>query len=244
MIYLFPIGGRGNRTQEHGKWKPFINVSGKYIFEHALSSIRFKCDDEIIFISARPVLPTWSEDVLKSVLDNIPVHRYEVIILDEVQSGPALTVYNGLKKSKFTRDTDNVHIINIDQIIEYDYFELSEPSGIIPVWFNSTGKSCYVEVEKNEPLVTRIREKEMISFLASSGVYIFNSIETLNKSIEWGINTPEVWKKSNDSTEELFIGPCMNYLIQNHKVWATATSKKIDLGSSNQIAKFNENRIW
>lgn len=239
MIYIFPIGGLGTRTQELGQWKPFITVNGKYVFEHALSGFNFKRDDEIIFISAKPVLPTCGEDILKSILDNIPVHRYEIIVLDDVQAGPALTVYNGLKKSKYVRNNENVHIINIDQEVEYDYFELTGNTGIIPVWFNSTGKSCYVELAANEPRVIRIKEKEMISFFASSGVYIFSSIDVLFKSVEWGIETPGAWRETNVG-KELFIGPCMNYLVDKGSVWATTTRKKIDLGSTTLIQKYTK----
>lgn len=241
MIYIFPIGGKGKRTQTIGKWKPFIKIQDKYIFEHTLDDLSFTENDSIIFITAKEVIPDWGVVELKRKLSTLNIKQYEIIILDEVQPGPALTVYNGLKQSKI-EFKENIHIINIDQIIKYDSFELTECSGIMPLWFNSTGKSCYVTINKDKPTINHIKEKELISYYASSGVYIFNSLETLNKSIEWGINNSNIWVKSKDyDYTELFIGPCMTYLIiNNYDVWATTTYKKIDLGSSEQIINFKK----
>lgn len=239
MIYIFPMGGRGKRTQELGQWKPFIEVQGKYMFEYAVSDINFTDDDTIIFITAKPVIPDWGEKVLNQRLKN-RIKNYEVIILDEVQAGPGMTIYNGLKKSKKIKHDENIHIINVDQSIKYQSFELTEPGGIMPVWFNSKGNSCYVKLMDDKPLIINIKEKELISFHASSGVYIFSSLEILNKSIEWGIMNKSIWTVSSGyNTEELFIGPCMSYLIENNfPVWATTTYKKMDLGTSNELKNY------
>lgn len=237
MIYIFPIGGKGKRTQKLFKWKPFIKINSKYIFEYALEDINFTEKDTIIFISAKSVIPEWGEKVLTSKLSKLKIKKFEIVILDEVQPGPALTVYNGLKKIN-VNNNENIHIINVDQSIKYESFELSKPSGIMPIWFNSKSNSCYVKISDKEPIITEIKEKEMISFYASSGVYIFSSLYILNKSIEWGINNPSVWKQSKGyDYQELFIGPCMTYLIQRKDsiLWASSTYKKIDLGSLKEI---------
>lgn len=244
MNYIFPIGGLGKRTRKLGRHKAFIDINGRPLFEYTLDKIQFKQKDTVTFIGAKKTVPNNGRNLFFDYFKRRDLDlSLEFIVLDKVQPGPALTVLEGLNHSTLPFN-DNVHIINIDQQIIYEYHKISKDDGMMPLWFNDKGSSCYAEVQLKDihSSITRIKEKEMISTLASSGVYIFGSKSLLVKCLRWGYERPEIWKNSKGyDYKELFIGPCMNYIIHSgNNVFPTTTYQKIDLGSTSQIKKFKK----
>ena len=100
-------------------------------------------------------------------------------------------------------------VINCDQIIDFDLPKINRTYQIlIPVYFDSSGKSSYVNINKKGQ-ITGIFEKKIISYYASSGVYIFSSTELLKRYFKK--------LKIKEISKELFISDIINNYLVNEK---------------------------
>ena len=95
------------------------------------------------------------------------------------------------------------------------------------------GNSSYVKFDKNSKIV-EIKEKKLISFYASSGVYIFGSTKLLKDLFN-------KYKKKNN-LKEINLSDVINYYLKINKFYAEPinTFLKIDLGDIKNIKKFTK----
>lgn len=239
--FIIPMGGRGRRTAELGSFKPFIKINGKTILRRCLDSLPIKQDDVVVLITAKPLLSDdFQEYFLNLGREFESLATIYCVILPEVANGPAMTVYHGLKQLEHISLPGQVHVVNVDQEVEYEQKELSENDAAMPLWFNNKGASCYVVLDESLTKIIKIKEKQLISAYASSGVYIFGSMNLLLDAIESCLHDLKcrVNVNSKDYPEgELFIGPCINYVTTIGTVYPLTTYKKIDLGSTEAIKK-------
>ena len=234
--WIFPIAGKGTRTQEHGKFKPFIDIQGKTMIERCLDNLRskFSPEDEFYFVTTQAFEEEFNvTKTLKSILSE---YKVNVIVVIATPRGQALSVR--IAVNEIENDNPCI-IINCDQLT---LFDLPDPIRklcvYMPIYFTNHGKSCYVNIDIENDTICDIQEKELISNYASSGTFIFGSTQLLRESITW------YYEKSND-TDELYLGPCINYVAQYLDVpWEPAyvipitTYMKIDLGTDEQIEKY------
>lgn len=238
------MAGYGKRCLELGDFKPFIKINDKTIFEYCISNLDIQKNDKLVLVTSVESSPKDCEDTFNKICKHDFIH----ISLSEVKKGPALTVYSVLSDIKtFVKNYQDyqVHVVNTDQIIKYENINFKGEGCAMPIYFNNHGSSCYVNLDRKFTRISEIKEKKLISGYASSGVYIFSSIDYLNKCIEWGIkNREDLSEVSFGYTEpELFLGPCMNYAIGCvDPVYALTTYCKIDLGSTRAI-KENKNNL-
>jgi len=236
------MAGYGRRSSELGTFKPFIQVGDREIFKHCIDGLGVLSDDTVLCILSKETAPDGAAAHISDYFIKIGITDVTVVKLDEVPDGPALTVRDGIVKaieSGYKFKDGQTHVVNIDQIISYKNIELSERECAMPLYFNNTGASCYVELSDDFKTITDIKEKKLISAFASAGAYAFGSIRLLLDCIEWGVRNPESWVTApNYDTKELFIGPCMKYAILNGMVcYPVGVESKIDLGSTNAINK-------
>lgn len=240
MNWIFPMAGYGKRSSGLGSFKPFIEVGGKKIYQHCIDGLKISTSDRVLCILSEETAPEYAKSEIVSYFESIGLYNVHVSILKSVPPGPALTVLTGTEQavsSGFRFSAGPVHVVNIDQIISYQSVELAPTESAMPLYFNNLGSSCYVQLSDDFSKITSIREKEMISGHASSGAYLFGSIDLLVNSIEWGIGQENAWITSPGySTKELFIGPCMNYgILAGWACYPLSTHTKIDLGSTKTI---------
>jgi len=233
MIWIFPIAGDGTRTKEYGKFKPFIEAAGKKIIEWCFLGIKEKVakEDELIFITTRSFENEFSvnKNIGNILRKNIFNNAYHVVLADKTPQGPAASVY--LSKD-LLKEKEPCTVINADQFIQYKHKEdLKEDEAYLPIYFNTTGRSSYVEIADGK--ITKIYEKEMKTHYASAGVYVIGSSGLLIKALEYAF--------ANDlkNNNEFYIGPALNYIIDNGgTIYPIETSAKYDLGNVQGIQTF------
>ena len=103
----------------------------------------------------------------------------------------------------------------------------------LPLHFNTHGNSSYAHLDKKCKIV-KIVEKKLISFYASSGVYIFGSTKILKDSFK-------KFKKENTTSEINMSNIINNYIkIQKLKAEPLLTFFKYDLGNIESIKNFKK----
>lgn len=233
MNWVLPIAGKGKRVRSLGSFKPFIKIHNKKIIEWFFLGIKHKLNknDKIYFITTLEFEKSHQFSLnIKKILKNLHLNNsYTIKFLDNTPNGPALSVKQVL--SELIKDKPCI-VINCDQVIDFHLPKNIESSKIfIPIYFDSSGKSSYVRVNK-KGYIANIYEKKMISCYASSGVYIFGSTKILN----------ECYKIHNSrfASKELYMSQIINNYLEYKKEKAIplSTIMKYDLGNIHDISSF------
>ena len=236
--WIFPIAGLGTRTKKHGQYKPFIDIAGKTMIERCIDNLRskFSSEDEFYFVTTDAFNKEFDvERKLFSLLQNFKI---KTVILPATPPGQAYSV----KAAVDVIENDNMCIvINCDQLTLFDIPQIRLIDVAMPLYFTNHGKSCYVSIDEANNNIIDVREKLMVSYHASSGTFIFGSKQILGECIYYGIDHEKEFQVNN----ELYLGPCINYLIKywdapwdKPKVIPVTTYMKIDLGTDEQIDKY------
>ena len=232
--WIFPMAGKGKRTREFGDFKPLIEISGRYLFEWMLLSVRNnKCeDDRLIFVTSSHFERRMTPTLLQRVLERVEIEpsNTELLITPGTPPGPAATVYAA---EGLVAGGRPVVVVNCDQFIDFTLPAFSSGVfGLLPVYVQFGHKSSFVEVG-SDGRVIKIVEKENISNIASAGVYAVRSGKALMEAIERQ-------EHSNHRVNgEFYVGPSLNYLIdQGHEMYPVPVRAKYDLGDSPSIRFF------
>jgi NDP-sugar pyrophosphorylase family protein len=140
-------------------------------------------------------------------LPSVPVNIVEV---DELTEGPASTVW--LTKPYLNPDLPVV-VANSDQYIDADlsgfYDRVSDPgyANVILCMEDSDQKWSYVR-QSSEGLVEEVREKEVISNLATVGIYGFGSATVMLEAFQ------EMFSAKDSTLGEYYVAPSYNYIIK------------------------------
>lgn len=232
MIWVFPMAGLGTRVRELGRFKPFVPVLGKPVLRWCLDGLGddIAPTDKCVFVTTKAFE---AEFGVRAALDAIFEARghqgpVELVLADDTPPGPAASVH--LSAPHLDPDSP-VTVVNCDQLIHYDTRELGPDEGLLPVYVNPTGSSSYVTIENG--LVTGIYEKELVSYYASAGVYALGRSADLIGAIEHAFSADLRHKG------EFYVGPALNWLIeQGRRFYPGRVSAKHDLGTANEIARF------
>lgn len=234
MIWILPLAGKGTRTNTLSEFKPFVNVNNKTIIEWFFIGIKnkIKKGDNIFFITTNYFEKKF--DFKRKIKLILKKKKIKVKIffkfINETPNGPAYTVYsiyNEIKKSK-----EPCIVINSDQYIDFEFPKIIKETEIyLPIHFNNHGNSSYVKIDKKGKIL-RILEKKLISNYASSGAYIFGSVNLFKKIIRF----IKIIKIKN----EINMSELINiYLKKNNKCGNTlSTLAKYDLGNVKDVKNF------
>lgn len=208
MIIVIPLGGIGQRFKDLGytKPKPLITVMGKPILFWLLDNLYLESHpDTKIIIPYNSELSRYNfEDLLRHHYD----FRFKFVNIDKKTTGAVETILIGLQDE----DTNDAMIC-----LDGDNFYF-EP--ILDIWNKDNQIFCfddhsqdaiysYLELDPDNQFVSRIKEKEKISSLASSGAYGFKSIKEFKKYAVECLEQP---------TAEHYTSHLIQLMIQNgHK---------------------------
>lgn len=236
MNWIFPIAGKGKRTLNLGKFKPFIEINNRKILDWCIQGIKnyVKNKDNLYFITTKKFETRFSvkKKIRKILIKNGIKSSVLFVILKKTPKGPGFTVKNSLQ---YIKNNKPCAIINSDQYICFDIPRKIYSNKIyLPIYFNTHGKSSYVQINKNFE-INKIVEKKQISFYGSSGVYIFGSSNLLKFSYK--IFDSNILKK-----RELNMSDIIDYLIKKYKtkVYPINTFCKFDLGDLSSIKEFKK----
>ena len=236
MIWIFPMAGYGSRTMKYGEFKPLIQICKGYsILKTCLSGIKemIKADDELIFITTAGQNKKHNvvENIEKLLVDlNLKV-KLKIVLLKETPKGQALTIKNAINKINYNQVDKPCLVINPDQLIFFDLNSIEKSKCSVGIYFNTKPSSCFYDLEIENRNIKQIKEKSKISHYASSGVFYFKSVASLNDCIKWAEDT----KRFHNG--ELFLGPCMQFF---NDLSYFQTLVKFDLGNENSIELFKK----
>ena len=208
MKIIIPMAGRGSRFKNNGYLlpKPFIDVDGQPMISMVIDNLKPQSINyEFIFIALKEHVDNYFlEDILKDKLEN-----FKLVIIDDVTDGAAQTV---LKASHLFDTDENALIANCDQFIDIDIekylLNINVSSyGDIQCMYANSPKWSYIEYSDN--YVKKVVEKEVISDVATTGLYWFKSgklcIKYLKKLVANNIK----------SKGEFYVAPAYNLLIED-----------------------------
>lgn len=204
---LVPMAGLGNRfvTAGYRTLKPMLPVHGMPLIELVLRNLGAKQASKVIVVIKKE--DNLFEAVMK-ISEKIGIN-IEIFQLDKLSDGPADTCH----AARGSLDMGQPLVIaNSDQYLDApitEYFkELEENkfSGMILAMEDSDPKWSFVRID-NEGSALEVREKKVISNLATCGVYGFARAQDF-------IMGYELMREAGDRTNgEFYVAPIYNYLI-------------------------------
>jgi dTDP-glucose pyrophosphorylase len=202
-------------------------VGGQPLFSWALKGLPSGLASELTLITSRKVADDPSFE--RCIRDFVPRKlKLTVEVLGEPTSGQAETVLLGTRK---TDSNKGLLIFNCDTYISDDFpREFGEYDGLLGSFKSENPGMSYLQTEGNR--VIRTVEKEVISDVASTGLYYFA--------------TKEIFQKAYFDTKHLkesYVAPIYNSMIRkNLNVGYFMTQTVIPLGTSQDIESFQLNR--
>ncbi len=204
---VIPMAGRGSRFANAGYKlpKPLIPVHGVPMIRLVLENIRPERQHRFIFICQNEHLRDFS--LAEQLRRWAP--GAEVIGINEVTEGAACTV---LLAREFIDNDDGLMIANSDQYVDTDINPyLSDQDargldGLIMTMPAADPKWSFVGIDDNG-FVTRVVEKEVISNIATVGIYNFA------KGCDYVRSAEAMIDKNLRVNNEFYVAPVYNELI-------------------------------
>lgn len=206
---VIPMAGLGSRFSQAGYPvpKPLIEIHGIPMYRVVVDNLIHESVASLIILCPKKWGLSNKIFELGSAY-GVPVNVVEVEGLTE---GPASTVW--LAKPYLNPDLPVV-VANSDQYIDADLSEfydgVSGPSSacVILCMEDSDKKWSYVR-QSSEGLVEEVREKQVISNLATVGVYGFSSAAVMLGAFQ------EMFSAKDSTLGEYYVAPAYNYIIKH-----------------------------
>lgn len=224
MQILIPMAGRGQRFNRYPSPKPLIDVHGKPMILKVLENIGLS--GNYIFLVLKDHL-----DLLKPILPG------KIITVDTVTEGAACTCL--LAKDLINNDMPLL-IANCDQIMEWDSdrfmcYASGDMDGCILTYTSNSPKNSFAKVNR-WGIVTRVAEKQVISDIATCGVYYWSRGSYMVDSCE------KMIAKNIRCNNEFYLCPSYNEMIEDGlivKVWHV--DKHWPIGTPEDLEFYLEN---
>lgn len=205
------------------------------------------------YITTKPLLPIGSRSMIELVIENLDSHDVSKIVLVALidsrtsQLDELIAKYQGRLTIKYISkvtggpaetcslvidqiDLESPLVIaNSDQYLDFDFassfssLQNEGVSGAIWAMRDNHPKWSYVQVDEIM-MATQVKEKEVISELATCGVYGFN------KAKDFLDGYRKMVAMDDKTNGEYYVAPVYNYLIAEGK-----KIKVIDLGEVNKV---------
>ena len=236
MKLILPMAGNGQRFFDAGYDlpKPLIDIKGKPMFARVIENL-WVINAQLTCIVRQDHVNDYEID--KRILEHYP--DANIIIIPGTTEGAACTV----RLATNVLGGEPMIVANCDQLMRWDPKEFYEkidtnlyPGGLIPVFTpnHNEPKHSYCEVDKYGNLL-QLKEKEIISDIATVGVYYFGD------ESKW-IKAHEKQMDANDRTNnEFYLAPTYNYLEEN--VGIHRIDEMIGMGTPEELNEF-KNSIW
>src|SRR5699024_4401249 len=205
------MAGRSSRFFEAGFTKPKFQLElwGRPILDWVLLGFKqYFITDEFLFIA----LDEYDNiDFIHNRCEVLGVRNYEIVVLADVTSGQATTVFEGIQN---VRLDEELFIFNADSFkINFVKAEYTHDSaGGLDVFLGEGTHWSFIEPGPMNTVV-RTTEKVRISPYCSDGLYYFRTRELFELGYSLGANA------TLKTTGETYIAPIYNHLIEkNHPV--------------------------
>jgi hypothetical protein len=208
-MIVIPFAGLSQRFKDAGYQKPkyMLDLDGITVFEKSVMSFQnFFSSEEFIFIGL-DLGNTYF--FVNDCASRLGIKNFKIVLLKNATKGQAETVYLGLKSLNFNQPTKLI-IFNIDTFrLNFTLLPIEKTfDGYLEVFEGSGLNWSYVLPQfENKILVECTAEKEIISNLCCSGLYVFSNHLDFFEAFEH-------YSKNNIFVKgEIYIAPLYNYLI-------------------------------
>ena len=238
MKLILPMAGNGQRFFDDGYDlpKPLIDIKGKPMFVRVIENLWLGDNIKPWCIVRQDHVNEYEID--KRILEHYP--DAHIIIIPGTTEGAACTV----RLATNVLGGEPMMVANCDQLMLWDPKEFYEkiesnlhPGGLIPVFEpnHNEPKHSYVDVNAYDELLV-LKEKEIISNLATVGVYYFGD------ESKW-IKAHEEQMKQNDRTNnEFYLAPTYNYIKESVGIFRV--DKMIGMGTPEELNEFKNSEWW
>ena len=210
MNILITMAGAGTRFAKVGykEPKPFIDVAGTPMIKRVVDNINLK--GKYIFIVQEAHLEQfpYMKQKLQELHDDV-----EIVTIDQLTEGAACTA---LLARDLINNQEPLLICNSDQCVDWDsghfikYITKNNFDGAIPYFLSDSPKHSYSQINYTTKLITQVAEKQVISNLATVGIYYWRQgnmfVECAEQMIADNIRF----------NNEFYICPVYNTLIHRH----------------------------
>jgi len=237
---IIPMAGHGKRFKDVGISKPkfMIEVRNKTLFEWSLDSLPVEISRKIIFICLEEHEKEFNvSKFIKNIMkEKYPKINYELIYLEKTTRGQVETV---LHAKQLIYSENPLIIYNIDTHfistrLKSKILTLKNQNidGMLGCFTSDDENLSFVEINE-KGLVKRVREKEKISSLASTGLYVFSNVRQFVKAAETMI------KNDRRVKDEFFVSEIYNILLKSGKKFEIDIAEEfIPFGTPEDIKKF------
>lgn len=232
---VIPMAGRGSRFSSVGYTlpKPLIEVNGKPMIQVVVENLNI--DGNYIFIAQKDHDEKFN--VVEKLRNIVP--GCKVILIDGVTEGAACT---SLLAKEYINNDLPLLIANSDQYLEWDSNEFlycasaDGVDGCISTFFNNSPKWSYVRMDGDNHFVAEVREKDVISNEATTGIYYWKHGSEYVRYAEMMIN------KNIRVNNEFYICPVYNEAIEDgKKITIKRCTKMWGIGVPEDLNYFLEN---
>jgi UDP-N-acetylglucosamine diphosphorylase / glucose-1-phosphate thymidylyltransferase / UDP-N-acetylgalactosamine diphosphorylase / glucosamine-1-phosphate N-acetyltransferase / galactosamine-1-phosphate N-acetyltransferase len=228
---LIPMAGAGSRFSSAGYHlpKPLVDVAGLPMIGRVIDNLG--TNHHYWFVVQKGVWAEYSVELTR-VANMCDHHTF--LLVDGVTEGAAQTC---LVAERMLDPEQSVMIANCDQIQNWqphhfhDWFEKTPSDGTIITFNSDSTKNSYVTVDE-QGWVTQAREKEVISNLATTGVYVWRKAKNFVKAAHQMINS------NTRVNNEFYVCPIYNFNIEmGHQIntyhidqhWPTGTPEDLNI---------------
>ena len=210
---VIPMAGEGSRFSKAGYVtpKPFLPINGEPMIAQVIRNLTPAFSHKFLLICKEEHETAFDLHSTVAALGS-PI---EIISTPTTTRGASETVL--LAEDYIARDQPRM-IANSDQLVEFsidDYLEASQDvDGLIMTLHSADPKWSYAKTDKNG-LVLEVREKEVISTEATTGIYNFKVAKSFIDSAKRQISLDQ------KTMGEFYVAPIYNDLISKGKVVKT-----------------------
>jgi dTDP-glucose pyrophosphorylase len=231
MNIVFPMAGEGRRFREAGYREPkmLIQAAGRPMLYWALASLTPYVEiDRAVFICLREHVETYPlESTIRAYCPNAGI-----AVLDKITGGQAQTV---LAAGPLLNEEEPLLIYNCDTYMRMgrDLFSgIRGADGVIPVFRSQDPGFSYAQADETGR-VLQVREKEVISEHATTGLYHFAAARLFLDAAEEAIG------RRSTHNGEYYVAPLYNDLIRKgYSIRIAQVESCFPIGTPAQLQAF------
>ena len=208
---VIPMAGLGSRFVQEGYAipKPILPIGNLRMIEVVLQNLTSRHVEKVVIVTKTEISAASS---LPHLVSQYPF-EVKIILIEETTEGPATTCVlakNFLNMNNPLVIANSDQFLDIDMEFEYDRWNSSTTDGIIWAMEDDSPKWSYVRTDA-EGYAQEVREKMVISNLATCGVYAYSTAQDFFTAYDKMVAAQD---RTND---EFYVAPTYNYLIADGK---------------------------
>ena len=240
-IFVIPMAGKGQRFKDEGILEPkfLIETKGRTLFEWSLEGLPLDIASKIIFICLDKHEKKYDVKnfIKKNMEKKFPSLSYEIILLDKTTDGQVETV---LYAKEHINNDSTLVIYNIDTYflssrLKSKLLTIKNTTidGLLGAFNSNDSKLSFIELDSE--FVKRTKEKEPISDIASTGLYVFSYGKDFVDAAEFMLSN------SLNTNNEYYVSELYNILIKRGKKFVIDLAEDFSpLGTPDDIKKFEK----